>query len=210
MKSILPLHSRRSSLTKIVFSILAILTTQVGAAFAGESAYSKLDFDKHCVFEEPESEDEAGTDAKGICQIHGFPIIYFAEGDLRQSMGFGARKEFESFSQWNFINTTVEWRKAWSNSDYHATILRWFIENLNPETGSPDESRKGQILVVSKVAVTEDGETCVVGMVDARANSNANALARSIADEIVPAFRCGIDQSEYYGKVGKYIGSPVF
>ena len=196
--------------TKMLFALSAFLAIQLGHAKAGESTYSKLNFDKHCVFEEPKSEEEAGIGAKGICQIPGFPTIYFAEGDLRQSVGYGAKKEFETFSQWNVINKTIEWRRSESNSKYHATILRWFIENLNLETGSPDQKNKGQVLVVSKVAETMDGETCIVGMVDARANSNANVLARSIADEVAQKFRCGVDRSKYYGKVGKHAGSPAF
>lgn len=195
---------------RILLSVVVFLAIQTTSTLAGESAYSKLDFDRHCIFEEPTSEEEAGIGAKGICQIQGFPTIYFAEGDLRQSAGFGAEKEFESFSQWNVINKTIEWRRIGPNSNYHATILRWFIENLNLETGSPDKKHKGQVLVVSKVAESEDGETCVVGMVDARANSNANAMARSIADDLVPAFRCGVDRSRYHGKVGQYAGSPAF
>ena len=57
-----------------------------------------------------------------------FPI-YFSEGDLRQTVRYGfvdpESKHWESFSEFNHINDTVEWRLA--DGRPFATILRWFI-----------------------------------------------------------------------------------
>ena len=76
------------------------------------------------------------------------------------------------------MNETIEWRYTKTDRPY-AAIVRFFIENMNPETGAADSKRVGQVLVVHRVANTEDGATCIVGMVDARANENANQRARS-------------------------------
>jgi hypothetical protein len=43
------------------------------------------------------------------------------------------------------------------------------------------------------------GGVCHVGYVDARANPDANELARKLADEKARTFRCGIDKAQSVG-----------
>lgn len=57
----------------------------------------------------------------------------------------------------------------------------------------------GRILVVTRLG--PDG-TCHVGYVDAVANTDANDLARKIADENARTFRCGKDKRIVLGKTG--------
>ncbi|MEM7301534.1 MAG: hypothetical protein AAF468_10675 [Pseudomonadota bacterium] len=197
---------------RILFVVLIASATTFFASAAGHAAdslYSKLDFDKHCTFEKPASEEEEGMGASGVCRIPDFPEIHFAEGDLRHSAGFGAPKQFESFAQFNSMNNTIEWRFG-SDGVAYAAIVRFFIENINPATGAVDPKRKGQVLVIHRVASGGDKNTCVVGMVDARANENANQLARDVADGDAAIFQCGVDKAKYHGRVGKFAGTPSF
>ncbi|MBL4891781.1 MAG: hypothetical protein JKX91_08155 [Rhizobiaceae bacterium] len=168
------------------------------------SAYSNLNIDTDCKFY---GENIDGGTAR--CTGYENYPVHFAEGDLRQMVQFGfVEKPFEqwqSFGEFNRINNVIEWRLN-SRTPY-ATILRWFIENVDPDTGSPNKAYLGQILVVSTVGSDDYPESCVVGYVDTRANNNANELAREVADNLASTFRCGIDKPEYHGKKSKYAGS---
>ena len=174
------------------------------SALAGESSYTKLNFERDCDFENSANAEEAGMGTKAVCAAPGRPTIYFSEGDLRQSASFGLPADFQSFSQFNRMNTTIEWRSD-KNGPY-AAIVRWFIENANPNTGAVDKSHEGQVLMVYRIAKHSEDLTCIAGMVDARANKNANKRARKIADTIAPYFGCGEEQPQYHGKKGKYAG----
>jgi len=174
------------------------------SAWSAESSYSNLDFDKHCKFEKASDDENAGPGSSAICQIGDAPAIYFEEGDLRQSAGFGAPKQYQSFGQFNRMNNVIEWRGE--NDNPYAAIVRFFIENMNPDTGSPDKAYLGQVLVIHRVAAHEEAGTCIVGLVDARANKNANVLARQVADDLAMSFDCNTDRPKYHGKRGKYAG----
>jgi hypothetical protein len=172
------------------------------------STYTKLDLDTGC---EQISSNEVGGSFR--CAGHdGYPV-HFAEGDLRQSVFFGhvgdwhAERAWESFGQFNYVNDTIEWRLK--DGVPFAAILRWFIENPNPDTGSPDEAHRGQVLVVSRVAQPADGNGCVVGYVDALANGDANTLARQVADTLAEGFACRADEPRYHGNRGPLGGDPT-
>lgn len=197
-----------NTIQKLSLILATIITLTPFAASSDESSYSKLDFDKHCKFEKPASEEEAGMGARAACQIGTAPVIFFEDGDLRHSAGFGAQKDFQSFGQFNRMNTTIEWRS--DDQGPYAAIVRWFIENMNPDTGITDKKHEGQVLVVSRVATRPEESTCIVGLVDAKANKNANVLARKIADTMASPFNCASDRAQYHGKRGKLSGSPGF
>ena len=55
------------------------------------------------------------------------------------------------------------------------------------------------MLVVTRLG---PGGVCHVGYVDARANPDANEVARKIADEKARTFKCGKDKRIISGKVG--------
>jgi hypothetical protein len=198
---------------KIPIAVLALAasltiagaSTLVQAAGKMTSVYTKLNLETDCRFHQ---RDEQGGRAK--CSGFGDYAVHFAEGDLRQMVEFGFIGENDrgwvSFSQWNRIGQTVEWR-LWDGRPL-ATILRWYIENVAPDTGSADKRLEGQVLVVSKVGQPDARQACVVGYVDARANRGANTIAREVADTVVPRFRCGTDVAKYYGKRGPTSGTP--
>lgn len=186
--------------------LLPVILMTTTAAQSAESVYTKLNLDKDCVFH---SSYEQGASA--YCKgYNGYPV-HFSEGDLRQMVRFGhlggLLGQWESFGQFNHVNDTIEWRLEGGKP--YATILRWFIENTN-QNGEVTEARKGQVLVISKVADTHNGNpvSCVVGYVDAKANSNANALARKVADTLGKTFRCIENTPAFHGVRGDLSGNP--
>lgn len=203
---------------RLAFFGLIVFAASASAsqAIAGniDSAYTKLNFENNCVWKKPASEEEAGMGGSAVCEgyksggIH-WPV-HFAEGDIRQFVSFGKISDINSlagvFSQWNSVNTTIEWRL--NNSKPFATILRWFIDNVDLDTGSADKKSQGNVLVVTKVAQANSPDSCVIGYVDARANKNANVMARQVADKYGDGFVCRLDEARFYGKRGKYSGSP--
>lgn len=171
--------------------------------YAATSSYSKFDIDKDCNFERPADEEDTAEGVRGVCKIDGKPDVYFYEGDLRQTLGFGAEKPFETFGAWNHVNDVIEWRSD-DGGKIYAAIVRFFLDQPNPKTGAFDKSLRGQVLVVHKVAKSMSDETCVVGLVDARRNNDANILARDIADDVTGEFNCTTQQPQYYGKAKRY------
>lgn len=190
---------------KTFFASVLVISAFVASSMAAESVYTTLDLDEDCTFYRL---DEHG--ASGYCQGYkGYPAL-FDEGDLRQMVRFGhvakIAGQWESFGQFNHVNTTIEWRL--NEKVPYAAILRRFVENSN-ENGEYTEAVKGQVLVVSRVADHENPTSCVVGYVDARANSDANELARALADEAAGSFVCGTDKPTFKGKKGPYAGDPT-
>lgn len=113
--------------------------------------------------------------------LRGYPI-YFAEGDLRQMMGFGSAPQkrasaTQTLGPFNTIfagkrRPTVEWRvesDARGRIVPFATIVRFYTSS---------EDAKGEVLVVTKV---DEKESCRVAVIDALANPEAMAIARTWA-----------------------------
>jgi len=182
-------------------------------ARAGESVYSRLDIGKDCRQDGPEQ--AGGEDEQdGFCTVcagHGRYRVRLCEGDLRMSLIYYGtpqppQQDWQSFAQFNHVGKAVEWRIAAGQPT--ATILRWFIENAN-DSGIPDDAHRGQTLVVQTVARQQGEISCPVGFVDARANPDANDIARKIADEIAPSFRCGVDMPAFHGVRGPLAGNPT-
>ena len=178
------------------------------AASANSSAYTKLDLD-HCtsISDEPDG---------GIMKCAGYKDYpaYFAEGDLRQSMRYGPaaddliKESFESFSNFNSVGKTIEWRLDGSGRPV-AAIQRWFTDGIDPKTGESSHENGGQVLVISRVAQKDDGLSCVVGYVDALANPDANDLARKVADDTAHDFACGYAEPMWEGTKGPKVSEPT-
>jgi len=187
-----------------LWAVMTLAATALVRAGEVTSVYTRLDYDRGC---QTLSQTEEGGSILLRCEgFQGYPV-YYSEGDLRVTMKYGFVSDdsalaWESFSPWNSVNTTLEWRL--DNGKPYATILRWFIDNVNPNTGSADEASRGQVLVVSTVARDGVSDSCMVGLVDARSNPKANEIARNVADNVAKSFQCGRDSVRYYGKQGPY------
>lgn len=177
-------------------------------ARANDSAYTDLDLDKCRTV----AEDEMG--ASLLCRGYSSYDVHFSESDLRQSILYGAidrtlaDEVFESFEAFNHVGSKIEWRRDTAGRPF-ATILRWFIENVDEQAGMPTKESTGQVLVISRVAQPDDGLGCVVGYVDALSNPDANELARNVADEQAQDFACGRDKSAWFGRRGDKSGEPT-
>ena len=186
----------------------------VAPAGANESAYTDA-VTKSCKTLVEPAPDEPGGDFIVLeCKGYKNWAFTYKEGDLRASVHYGylsndaLDNQFESFAQFNSVGKKVEWRLD-ENKIPVAAIIRYFVEYPDPETGSVDNGAKGQVLVISKVGVTEQEDGCVIGYVDALANTDANKLARELADENAASFQCGTDQAAFFGKKGPRAGDPT-
>jgi hypothetical protein len=178
------------------------------SAAANDSVYTDLDLD-NC---QTLVEDPMGVSLK--CKGYRDYSVYFKEGDLRQSVFYGRvdreliDSAFESFSAFNHINTRIEWRLDDEGKPF-AAILRWFIDNPGPD-GSSTRASRGEILVVSRVGTADYGGSCMVALVDVKANGNANELARQMADDTASDFACGMQEPEWVGKRGDLVSDRTF
>ncbi|MEP4031442.1 hypothetical protein [Roseibium polysiphoniae] len=156
----------------------------VGAEAATiDSAYTKIKLDE-CQLQEAPTTDEGTFGGSWLCAGYKGMPVYVAEGDLRMFVSFGIGAEGERAAEqtlpnFDTVNETLEWRLR--DGRAFATILRWFIDN--PEGGKP-----GNILIVTQVV---PGATCQIARIDARANQNANQMARQAADTMAGHYDCG-------------------
>jgi hypothetical protein len=189
-------------------ALTALIATTI-AALANDSAYTTIP-DDIGTCETLSVDDEVGG---GSWRCPGYKdyAVTLAEGDLRMSVAYGelntrSQEAWQSFGIFNSIGRTVEWRLDATGTPF-ATILRWKTDGIDGD-GNMNEALGGQVLVVSKVGQPGTGEACVIGYVDARANGNANELARSAADQHGVSFECASDQAAWYGVRGPFAPEP--
>jgi hypothetical protein len=185
----------KSMINSAVFRPFATITlfvaTTWGISAQGniDSIYTDIDLNECLVIKA----DDFG--ASFACPGYkGFPLL-ISEGDLRffVSYGFGAPDEMaarQTVPAFNTIGDTLEWRVTNKTGDFmpFATILRYHTDAGDGSTP------KGEILVVTKI---ETGNTCHIAYVDARLTSNANEVARKLADETAETFDCAEDEPQY-------------
>jgi hypothetical protein len=186
----------RHALTHLTVTVLLSVPALAQSNTAIQSAYTKFDSDK-CRHTPGRDVEDYGS---WICPGYGGIPVWLGAGDQRMFVSFGrnAAKEpaaGETISGFNdAYKGTIEWRlerKPDGTLRPFATILRWnFMQ-------SPDDRKaSGRKLVVTRLG---PGGVCHVGYVDARANADANELARKLADEKARTFKCGIDKPESVG-----------
>jgi hypothetical protein len=180
-------------------SVLVVaIAASAAAANEKKSVYTKLDL-AQCREEAPDPDDPLAS-GTWWCEGHdGMPIMV-AEGDLRMMVSYGANAAgeiaaSETLPSFNHIGETLEWRLELGRDDglWHpfATILRYFTDS---------DGEKGQFLVITKLGGS--GQICQIGFVDALKNPDANTLARQVADEAAPGFRCGEENRLQFGLTG--------
>lgn len=175
--------------------IVIAMTSLAQAAAAGEisSVYTDLVVERDCTTYYTAPEGEPSWD-KACSGYRGYPVL-LSHGDLRESMFFGfppsARRSWESFYGFNYAGSKIEWRveAEGDRAIPFAAIIRW---SISTNADHPEEVT--QVLVVSKVAQMAERNGCVIGLVMATGNLNANDEARKIADEKARTSTCGIDK----------------
>jgi hypothetical protein len=158
-----------------------------------DSAYTDLDFDQCTVLRS----DEFGV-SFACPGYKGYPV-YVAEGDLRMfvSYGFGAPEEkaaSQTLGPFNNLGPRIEWRLSNESGEWRpfATIIRYFTQ--------PDLDYEGEALVVTTLGPYG---VCQVAHIDARANPDANELARQMADLYGQNFDCAAREPEVIGVRGQ-------
>lgn len=181
--------------TFVLGLLAAILAAGPASAQFNQSEYTDVDLDLCTVI----SSDDFGS-TWACSGFKGMPVMV-SEGDLRMMVSYGLTStEEKAASQtlppFNHLGEKIEWRLSNAEGGYKpfATILRYFVQRTDPETGA--EKDEGQILVVTKVS---PGATCQIAWIDALANPNANELARKTADERAKDFDCA-NEPEIVGK----------
>jgi hypothetical protein len=182
---------------------LAILSAPAIAQTV-ESQYTSFDA-KTCRHRKGKGVEDYGS---WTCSGYRNLRVLLSAGDQRMQVTYGDWKKddialsqtFPAFN--NVYEGTVEWRiekQPDGKTRPFATILRWnvMLEADSRNATGPITST-GRVLVVTRLG---PGGVCHVGYVDARANPDANALARRIADENARTFKCGRQKRIVLGKV---------
>jgi hypothetical protein len=183
---------------------LAVVSTSATAQSV-EYVYTKFDA-KQCKHTKGRDVEDYGS---WLCPGLGNIPVRLSAGDQRMFVTFGSGKgkddlaREQTFPGFNDVyEGTVEWRLekgADGKTRPFATILRWnVITPRDREKATGPTKATGRVLVVTRLGPSG---VCHVGYVDARANSNANELARKIADEHARTFKCGKDRRIVLGKV---------
>jgi hypothetical protein len=181
------------------------LVSAPAAGQAIEFAYTKFDA-KQCKHEKGTEVEDYGS---WLCPGYKGLRVLLSAGDQRMHVTYGPWKKgnialAQTLSGFNSVyEGTVEWRiekKPGGTGRPFATILRWnVVTGRDSENATGPIKSTGRILVVTRLG--PDG-VCHVGYVDARANPDANELARKIADEHARTFKCGKDKRIVLGKPG--------
>jgi len=189
------------------FAILLLTAlSMTGEAMAADSAYTVLDVDNgSCkpVGEAPTQEDiDLGVMSVVCPGYKAYPVEYHTD-DERTTVHYGdpatttTASAWESFSPFNSAAEKIEWRIDAKDGPF-AAIHRFYVGSGGEDGKEP----RGEVLVISKVGQPGGRAGCVVGLVDALANKDANAMAREIADRLAPGFACGKDKADYHGRRG--------
>lgn len=191
---------------RIVFSLLALSVMAVPAAAQTiVSTYTPLDLEK-CRHTAGKAEEDSGV--WRCAGFQGIPV-HVTANDMRMYVSYGGNAKNEpaareTLASFHGEGTSIEWRSeraAAGKLKPFATILRF-----RTSVADGDKTVPGQVLVVTRLA---PGPVCRVGYVDGRANPDANALARKIADERARNFRCGTDKAVVEGATGPGFSPPA-
>jgi hypothetical protein len=175
-------------------SLMVALTRAAAAADEPYSVYSNFDLGTCAIVSKSR---ESGGVVQHCTGTGGFEF-FVAEDDLRFFVGFGpngrGQRAFQqTLSPFNSINNTVEFRLRPGNPAAFAAILRYRTADDNGE-------ERGHVLVVSKL---DGAQACHMAYIDARANADANVLARRTADSMAGGFDCRRDQPKTIGATGE-------
>ncbi len=133
--------------------------------------------------------------------------VFVSAGDQRTyiSYGRGAEREpaaRETLASFNGEGKLIEWRGirgADGKIVPFATIVRFSVTK-----SAEDPPVRGEVLVVTRLGTP----VCRVWLVDTLANPDAEALARTIADEHARTFKCRVDKPVVLGIKGPGYSGP--
>jgi hypothetical protein len=186
---------RRFLIAFLAFTAPAAAQVQTAALI--ESAYTQFDARK-CRHSAGKVVEDYGT---WLCPGYRGISVWLHAGDARMNVSFGPNAveepaAGETLAPFNdAYKGRIEWRLErllGGKMRPFATILRW-----NHTVDVDDRKASGRMLVVTRLG---PGGVCHVGYVDARANPDANGLARELADTKARSSRCDVDKPARVGK----------
>ncbi len=187
----MPIAIKMGSLLALPVLAWGLASAPVLAQAGFTSAYTDLNLDTDCLVLEA---DDFGV--SWACPGYkGYPV-HVSEGDLRFSVVYGFNIDAEpggqTLSPFNRLDEKLEWRLSNQSGRWLpvATIVRYHTADI--DTGEDS----GQVLVVTQLV---EGNSCHIAYVDARANKDANDLARAAADA-AGDFDCDSDEIAMPGK----------
>ena len=197
-------NTMRTALAALALAGAPLLAAPA-AAQSVTSVVTKLDLNK-CRHTAGKVEEDYGD---WRCSGYGGIPVNVAAGDQRSYVSFGrnAKKELaaqQTLASFNGEGDKVEWRGvrgAGGKLTPFATIMPW-----STTVPGGDVPMRGQMLVITRLG---PGGVCHVGYVDAKANPDADVLARKIADETARTFKCGSDKPQILGKRGPGFSGPA-
>jgi hypothetical protein len=185
--------------------LIDVLSAAPAAAQSMTSVVTRLDLDT-CRHTAGKAEEDYG---EWRCAGYAGIAVHVSAGDQRVYVSFGrnAKKEpaaSQTLASFNGEGKTIEWRGtrgAGGRLKPFAAIMRW-----TTTVSGGDAPVRGEMLVVIRLP---PGGVCHVGYVDGKANADADALARQIADERARSFRCGVDKPVTLGNRGPGFSGPA-
>jgi len=175
--------------------LLAMTISTVSLAAAPESRFTSI-ANKDCRFDPISDEVGGADDQQKTCAGPDGIMVLVNAYETRVRIGFrwpkgrGSGEPVWAVEAWS-AGFVIDWRGTKGANGfvpYAATVRMKFAKDYGAEVGD-------QVLAVIRIA---DGEACLMGAVDARANRNANELARTIADTAT-SFVCGKDRPKIGG-----------
>ena len=179
-----PLHPRCARWAASVVALAALglaASVAVGPADAApDSAYSTIAWETGCTVIDQPGPDEPGGWADLRCQpvFRASAGVRQSDSDARMSVwygqgGKGATRAWASFTAFNEVNDTIEWRGIITVRTARARIAaihRWFVDD-----GLGRPAGDGRCWSSARLPWHAGRDSCPVGYVDANANGNANA-----------------------------------
>ncbi len=169
------------------------------------NAYTRLNLDRCLDVERPgDNSPLPAYRCKGFKNAPAHDIYVFEEdGRFFISYGrdaFNLRAAKQTLGPYNSIGDDLEWRLQRRAGRWQpfALIVRYFTE-VEDESGP----YRGEVLAVMKVGRNVG---CHAVYIDAEANTNANRLAREVADTVARRFDCSKDEPVIYGERGRSLG----
>lgn len=199
-----------SSLFKMTLVLACVCSGLIGAA-SGQTAQNISIYtstaEKDCrIVEAGTADDSGGT---RVCRGPAGLVVVVSEGDLRETVTVGRNRKAaasepaaqDRFGPFNSTTPTIEWRLPGKDKPPFAMIQRWWIADIEDE-GKDGRPIAKQLLVVTRLS---PGPVCRVAYIDAKANPNANDLAREAADTVARDFTCGTDKVKVIGASGRAV-----
>lgn len=195
----------RALFTMTLVAAAVALAPAALAAPRTSNAASRLNLDRcQIVHLDKDTSLDGAWRCKGFKNVAEYDVyVYEADRHFFVSFGEGARDKraaSQTLMPENSIADEIEWLLERRAGDWlpFATVLRYYTE-VEEDGGY----YQGEVYVVTRIG---PHEACHVAYIDAKANPNANRMAREAAEALVRRFDCAKDAPKVFGEHGRSLG----